>query len=228
MPPRLLPLALALGMTPGCIAVTVPPQSPMGPYVPLADPGEVTATISGEAVLWPGATGNLQLPADFGVIELGGQIAATSYAATPALWVRGNEGNPAVRRAYRIGFAAGAGDFLGIYPFEMAFLGGSFHFQTTRPKPKHLATSTLGLSFTAPLDWGEELETPDNLLVVMLPSVWLNGRWSWAWPVAQGDHLVLSAGFDVEIGLVGISLLVTPIIPAPSLGLAYQFGAPDK
>lgn len=211
----------------GCIAVTVPPQSPMGPYVPLGDPGETTGTISGEAVLWPGATGNLQLPTDFGAIELGGQVSATSFAATPALWVREVDEETNVRRAYRIGFATGAGDLLGIYPFEMPYLGGSFHFQTTRPKPKHLATTTIGASFMAPVEWGEEIETPDGFVVVMLPSVWINGRWSWGWPVTGGDHIVLSAGFDLEIGLVGLSLLITPIIPVPAMGLAYQFGAPE-
>lgn len=199
----------------------------MGMYAPLGDPGETTGTISGEAVLWPGATANIQLPADVGAIELGGQISVTSFAATPALWVRDVDEKTDVRRAYRLGFAAGAGDLLGIYPFEMPYLGGSFHFQTTRPKPKHLATTTIGASVLAPLAWGDETGSEDGFVVGTLPSVWINGRWSWAWPVSGGDHFVMSAGFDLEIGLVGISLLITPFIPAPALGFAYQFGEPD-
>lgn len=218
-------IALLLATT-GCIAVTVPPQSPMGPYVPLGPPDEISGSLTGDIALWPALTGNVQLPIDIGAVELGGQLATTSYAATPALWVRDAEGGD-VTRAYRIGLSAGAGDLLGIYPFQMPYFAGSFHFQTQRPKPKHIATTTIGVSLAVPLSVGDDVET-STFIVILYPSSYLNARWSWAWPVAGGDHFVLSAGFDIEIGLVGLSLLVTPIIPAPALGLAWQFGKPEQ
>ncbi len=226
--------AFALLSTPGCIAVTVPGHAPMGTFTPLSPEAAPTGAVFGEAAFWPTAGGNLRLPvSDEQVVDLGGQVSLTSYALTPGLWLREpgtkNDGKGEIRVAHRVGLEGGQGDLLGLLPYDMPFVGASYHIQTSRQRRTHVASSTIGLSLAAPFDLGETAndENGDGVIVITWPCAWVSGRWAWAWPVGEsGDQVVLAAGFDLEVGIVGLSLLVVPIVPSPTLGLAWQFGPP--
>ncbi len=176
----------------------------------------------------------MQLPTDKNlVVDLGGQVAFTHWSANPGLWFRNEEQDGDGRRmAHRLGLELGQGDLVGYRAWEMPFAGISYHFQSQRSHPRHVSSTTLGIQATTPLALGEVNytdDTGDSFAVVSLPAAWFGARWAWAWPVAtSGDRFVLAAGFDMEIGLVGISFLVTPIVPSPTLSLAWQFGPPAK
>lgn len=222
----------ALLAAPGCIAVTVPGHAPMGTFTPLSPESAPTGGVFAEAAFWPTTGANLRLPAsENNVVELGGQVSTTSYAVTPGLWIRDPESSGDLAVAHRVGLEAGQGDLLGIYPYQMPFVGGSYHFQSSRQKKKHIATTTIGLSAVTPLSAGDDLlsASATDFVVVTWPCAYFAARWSWAWPLGDsGDHLVLGAGLDVEVGLVAVSILATPIVPSPTLGLSWSFGPPRK
>lgn len=215
----------------GCFVVTVPGRAPTGTFSPLPEGDDTTGSVYLEGAFWPIAGANLQLPSgEAHVIELGGQVAATHWAASPGLWFRGDTPGDDKKLAHRLGLEFGQGDVVGFRAWEMPFMGLSYHFQSQRAHPRHVSSFTLGVQATTPLDLDEVEYTDDDgesFAVVSLPAGWFGARWAWAWPVASsGDRFVLAAGFDMELGLVGISLLVTPLLPSPTLSLAWQFGPP--
>jgi hypothetical protein len=217
-----------LALLPGCVIVTVPQQAPVGPYVPVAREGETAGSAFADVVLWPSAGGSIQLPAGSTHIEFGGQVQPVGYAATAALWMHKNDIGD-TREAHRFGLAGGFGDLLGVYPAQMPFVGGSYHWQVAQRRPKHEFATTLGFSILTPIGGNRDLSLGgtdiESAVIVTWPCAWFNARWAWAWPIRNtGDDFVLSAGFDIEAGLVAVSILATPIVPAPALGLSYRFG----
>ncbi len=217
----------------GCFVVTVPGRAPTGTFSPLPEGEDTTGSVYLEGALWPSAGANVQLPTgDDLLVDLGGQVGAMHWAANPGLWFRNEAPDDDGRRiAHRLGLEFGQGDLVGYRAWEMPFAGVSYHFQSQRTHPRHIATTTLGIQATTPLSFDEVgyVDEGNSVTVFSLPAGWFGARWSWAWPVASsGDRFVLAAGVDVELGLVGFSLLLTPLVPSPTLSLAWQFGPPGK